>query len=103
VFRKMIRDIAAEDGLPDYTLELGEGDVVCLRARTRLGDGAGEGPRLEPGVYDRVRAAAPGYDPYWLEAEWLRHWRASGRPVLRRPEAAFVAFARSRAARSPQR
>ncbi len=103
VFRKMIRDMATEDGLPDYTLELVEGDVVRLRARARLVDGAGQGPRLEPGVYDRVRAAAPGYDPYWLEAEWLRHWRASGQPPLRRPEAAFVAFARVRAARSPQR
>jgi hypothetical protein len=103
VFRKMIRDMAAEDGLPDYRLEFVEGDVVRLRARARLEDGAGEGPLLDAGVYDRVRAAAPGYDPYWLEAEWLRHWRASGRPLLRRPEAAFVAFARSRATRSPQR
>jgi plasmid replication initiation protein len=103
VFRKMIRDMAAEDGLPDYRLEFVEGDVVRLRARARLEDGAGEGPLLDAGVYDRVRAAAPGYDPYWLEAEWLRHWRASGRPPLRRPEAAFVAFARSRATRSPQR
>jgi hypothetical protein len=92
-------------GLPEYRLEFVEGDVVRLRARARarLEDGAGEGPLLDAGVYDRVRAAAPGYDPYWLEAEWLRHWRASGRPPLRRPEAAFVAFARSRATRSPQR
>jgi plasmid replication initiation protein len=97
VFRKMIRDMAAEDGLPDYTLDLLAGDLVLVRARR---PGAGEGPRLGPEVHDRVRAAAPGWDPHFLEAEWRRHWQASGRPPLRSPEAAFVAFARARAARA---
>jgi plasmid replication initiation protein len=96
VFRRMIRDMAAEDGLPDYTIELVEGDLVRVRARSPA---AGEGPRLDPGIYDRVRAAAPGLDPYWLEAEWLRLWHATGRPRLRSPEAAFLAFVRVRAGR----
>jgi plasmid replication initiation protein len=101
VFRKMIRDMEAQDGLPDYSLALMEGDVVRVRARTGLLDRAGEGFQLSAEVYDRVRAVAPGYDPYWLEAEWLRHWRASGKPSLRHPEAAFVGFARVRAQRVP--
>ena len=42
VFRKMIRDMAAEDGLPDYALSLADGDVVLVRARGRMG-GEGEG------------------------------------------------------------
>ena len=95
----MIRDMAAEDGLPDYTLD-------ARRRRRGAGAGAGahraaagRGRGSAPEVYDRARAAAPGYDPYCLEAEWLRHWRASGRPPLRSPEAAFLAFARVRAAR----
>jgi plasmid replication initiation protein len=96
VFRKMIRDIADEDRLPDYRLALDDGDVVRVRARAPE---AGEGPRLGPEVYDRVRAAAPGLDPYFLEAEWRRLWVARGRPRLRSPEAAFVAFAKIRAAR----
>jgi plasmid replication initiation protein len=91
VFRKMIRDMAEEDGLPDYTIELAEGDLVRVRARV-----TGQGPRLDPDIYERVRAAAPGLDPYFLEAEWLRFWQASGRPRLRSPEAAFLAFARAR-------
>ena len=103
VFRKMIRDMAEEDGLPDYSLRLAEGDVVVVRARGR-GAGAGEAdPRLGAEAHARARRAAPGYDPYWLEAEWLRLWRASGRPELRDPEAAFLAFARARALRAPQR
>lgn len=99
VFRKMIRDMAEEDGLPDYALTLDAGDIVVVRARGRMA-GQGEEPRLDAEVYDRVRAAAPGFDVYWLEAEWLRHWRASGRPALRDPAAAFIAFARARAARA---
>jgi plasmid replication initiation protein len=101
VFRKMIRDMEAQDGLPDYSLSLVEGDMVRVRARGGLLSGAGEGPRLSAEVYEHVRAVAPGYDPYWLEAEWRRHWRASGCPPLRRPEAAFIAFARVRAQRVP--
>ena len=96
VFRKMIRDMAEENGLPDYTIEFVEGDMVRVRARAAA---AGEGPRLDPGVYERVRAAAPRLDPYGLEAEWLRHWQATGRPPLRSPEAAFLAFVRRRAER----
>lgn len=96
VFRKMIRDLAEENRLPDYTLALGDGDVVVVRAR---GLAPGEGPRLDPEIHERVRAAAPGLDPYYLEAEWLRLWQSTGRPPLRSPEAAFLAFARARAAR----
>ena len=45
VFRKMIRDMVAEDGLPDYTLQLEAGDMVRVRAR---GLAPGEGPRSAP-------------------------------------------------------
>jgi hypothetical protein len=96
----MIRDIAAEDRLPDYTLALLEGDVVRVRVRAMAGAlAAGEGPRLGPQIHDQVRTAAPGLDPYFLEAEWRRFWQASGRPRLMNPEAAFLAFVRARASR----
>ena len=102
VFRKMIRDIAEEDALPDYTLSLEPGDVLQVRARDRLVEEAA-GPVLEPEAYAAARAAAPGYDPYFLEREWRAHWLRSGRPRLRNADAAFVAFARARAARAPLR
>jgi hypothetical protein len=103
----MIRDMAEEDGLPDYSLSFaagpGAGDVLVVRSRDRLGEGPRPGdPQLPPGAHARAREAAPGYDPYWLEAEWLRLWRGSGRPALRSPEAAFLAFCRARAARAPR-
>jgi plasmid replication initiation protein len=102
VFRKMIRDMAEEDGLPDYSLGLAAGDLVVVRARGRLFEEGEVEPRLGADVHDRVRAVAPGYDPHWLEAEWRTMWRRE-RPALRDPDAAFVAFSRARAARAPQR
>lgn len=100
VFRKMIRDMAAEDLLPDYSLTVGEGDVVLFRARDGLDGVQGRWPVLDPETYAAVRAAAPGFDPYWLEAQWRAHWRATGRPRLRNPDSAFIAFAVVRAART---
>jgi len=99
----MIRDMAAEDGLPDYALAFGDDDVLVVRARRRLPAAEGEAPRISAEIHERARIIAPGYDVHWLEAEWLRHWRASGKPVLRDAEAAFLAFARARAERAPQR
>jgi plasmid replication initiation protein len=103
VFRKMIRDIAEQDALPDYTLALEAGDTVRVRARARLVAAGEAGPALDAEAYAAARAAAPGYDPYGLEREWRAHWIRSGRPRLHDPEAAFVAFARARAARAPLR
>ena len=102
VFRRMIRDMAVEDRLPDYTLSLGDADVVLVRARGRLADAAGEGPRLDADIHARTRAVAPGWDPHWLEAEWRRWWRSTGGPALRSPDAAFLAFAKARAERGPR-
>ena len=98
VFRRMIRDMEEADGLPDYRLALVEGDVVRVQARGRM-EAAG-GPVLDAEIHARLRVALPGWDPYFLEAEWRRHWQASGRPRLRSPEAALLAFARARAARA---
>lgn len=97
VFRKMIRDMAAEDGLPDYRLAVTEGDIILVRPREgSFAITPGEGPRLGSDIHTRVRALAPGMDPHALEADWRRFWAASGRPVVRRPDAAFLAFVRGR-------
>jgi plasmid replication initiation protein len=103
VFRRMIRDIALEDALPDYALALETDDIVRVRARHRLVEMGEEGPLLDPESFAAARAAAPGYDPYHLEREWRAHWHRTGRPPLRDPDAAFVAFARARARLAPLR
>ncbi|MEM8742935.1 MAG: replication initiator protein A, partial [Pseudomonadota bacterium] len=94
VFRKMVRDIAAADGLPDYTLEVAPGDLLVVRPRAVLEEA---GPRLEAAAYEAARTAAPGWDIYALEADWRRYWAASGRPKLTSPARAFVAYCAKRA------
>ena len=115
VFRKMIRDMAAADLLPDYAISVEPGDLVRVRARAKmaasgttgagigaglgagLGAGGAELPPLSPGTHERARAAAPGFDVYALEADWRAWWARSGKPRLHAPDAAFVAFCRTRA------
>ena len=56
-----------------------------------------EGPLLQTATYERVRKAAPGWDVYELERQW-REWIAKkGAP--QKPDAAFVAFCRKKAAK----
>ena len=95
VFRKMVRDIAATDLLPDYSLEVAEGDLLVVRPRADLV--TLEGPVLEAAEYEAARAAAPGWDIYALEADWRRFWESSGRPRLHQPGRAFVAYCARRA------
>jgi hypothetical protein len=106
VFRRMVREVCAGDGLPDYRLALDAADILTVRARPGAAlDGGGGGggsaaPLLAAGIHDTVRGIAPGLDPHWLEQEWRAFWEATGRPALRSPDRAFLAFCRSRAARS---
>ena len=101
VFRRMIRDMAEEDGLPDYRLALGDGDLVLVRPRAGGARGGGEGPRLgAAGARPGAGGWRRGSTRYALEADWRRFWHASGRPRLGSADAAFLAFVRSRAARA---
>lgn len=95
VFRKMVRDISAADGMPDYTLEVIEGDLVVVRPRRVLEE---EGaPVLPSEAYEAAREVAPGMDVYALEADWRRYWLVTGKPRLRSPIRAFVAYCAKRA------
>ncbi|MEM9196256.1 MAG: replication initiator protein A [Pseudomonadota bacterium] len=100
VFRRMIRDMTAADPLPDYTLDFGSDDMLVVTPRRPVRPASGW-PVLEPEVFAAARAVAPGYDPYGLEQDWRAFWDASGRPRLRYPDRAFLAFCRARAARAP--
>jgi len=102
VFRKMIRDMVAENHLPDYEIRLDENDIFHVTPRRLLSDDI-PAPALPDGIYDEVRAVAPGYDPYFLEAEWRAFWMESGCPKLRAPARAFLAFCRKRHEKEPLR
>jgi len=96
VFRKMVRDIAAADPLPDYALAVAEGDLVVVTPRAVAGTDA---PLLDADTLAAAREAAPGWDIHALEADWRRYWAATGKPRLRSPARAFVAYCARRATR----
>jgi len=97
VFRKMVREIAEEDRLPDYLLEVVEGDLLLVRPRGIVETDMAGLPPLSSETLEHARAAAPDLDIYALEAEWRAFWERSGRKPLRSPGRAFVAYCRRRA------
>lgn len=98
VFRRMIRDMVAEDHLPDYSLAEEAGDIICVRRRdvvVLLSAGQG-GPVLKATTIETARTMMPGWDIYALEADWRALWHRSGRPPLRSPDAAFIGWLKKR-------
>jgi len=97
VFRRMIRDMEVADLLPGYRLEVVAGDMVLVTPRAAVIDD-GDAPVLSPDTLAEARALAPGWDVHALEADWRRYWQATGRPRLRSPARAFLAYCAKRAA-----
>ena len=97
VFRKMLRDMAEADALPDYHLEMEAGDVLRVRPRDHLLEPAPlAAPRPSPDALDAARGLVPGVDVHALEAEWRGVWAATGRRRLRSADAAFLGWVRKR-------
>jgi len=55
------------------------------------------GPHLRTSTYEIARKAAPGWDVYELERQW-REW-IEKKGIPQKPDAAFIAFCRKKAAR----
>ncbi len=55
-----------------------------------------EGPFLKTQTYEMARKAAPGWDVYELERQW-REW-IEKKGIPQKPDAAFIAFCRKKAA-----
>ena len=112
VFRKMLRDMIASNHLPDYQLAEVPGDKLCVTLRdavietgggpqTGAQSGAGDLPPLQDTTLDAARTLAPGWDIYALEADWRAYWARSGRPHIRRADAAFLGFVTARVKAGP--
>jgi hypothetical protein len=98
VFRRMIRDMMAEDHLPEYSLAEEPGDILCVSRRDVVVLPAPDqrGPVLKVATIETARAMMPGWDIYALEADWRALWYRSGRPVLHSPDAAFIGWLKKR-------
>jgi len=99
-FRRVLRDLAAKDHLPDYRVTFdAENDRVVFtnrggvrrRRASEKPDGEAEavGP-LRSETYELAREAAPGWDVYYLEREW-RDWMTE---PPREADKAFIGFCR---------
>ncbi len=100
-FRRAVRNLAASDHLPDYMVSFdAEHDMVLFTNRNTMkigGQTAEADPwegRLSGDVFNDVRSAAPGWDPYYLEGEW-RRWVGAEEIQPKHPERHFVKFAQS--------
>jgi plasmid replication initiation protein len=98
VFRRMIRDMVAEDHLPDYSLAEEAGDILRVSRRDTvvLPSMGNQGPLLKAATIEAARTMMPGWDIYALEADWRDLWFRSGRPSLRSPDAAFIGWLKKR-------
>ncbi len=93
VFRKMVRDMIAENHLPDYLLEEGAEDILIVTPRAQPAQLALTSlPPLSLEVLNKARQMLPGQDIYAFEAQWRALWETSGRPRLRSPGAAFIGW-----------
>jgi plasmid replication initiation protein len=90
VFRKMLRDMIAENHLPDYTIVEEPGDLIRFAQRETVVDIPG--PLLHSDTLEAARARHPGADVHALAAQWQAVWRATGAPRLRSPDRAFLGW-----------
>ena len=90
----MIRELVTNDHLPDYHVGYDEvADMVIFTNRGTMSPappGLALVANLRADTYDEARAAAPGWDVYYLEKEW-RDWIVE---PPRDADAAFVGFCR---------
>ena len=56
----------------------------------------GDFPYISLDTIEKAKKAAPRYDVYYLLREWQIFWSTSGKPVLKNPEGAFIAFCKKR-------
>jgi plasmid replication initiation protein len=98
-FRRLIRSLAEWDHLPDYRVSL-EGERVMFTNRETMPSNITvnewEFPKLDAETYHDARMVAPRNDVYELERQWRAFWVETGKPELKNPDAAFIAFCRRR-------
>jgi len=96
---KIIEDDEAHRHMPDYAFDI-VGDNLVVRRKAAAHDSpalpaGGVSLRVDADVYDRARAAAPGWDIHHLENEW-RSWVLDKAIVVKDPSRHFLSFCKKR-------
>ena len=97
-FRRSIREVVADNHLPDYEIKLEVDDNVIFINRIKKHITAmkqSDTILLKPQTYDRIKTVAPGCDVHNLEQEW-RSWISKKKELPKRPDAAFLAFCKKK-------
>ena len=108
-FRFFLKEIAQDDHIPDYRLEL-DGDRVVLsrKGKAPAWRSAAALPLFEtalevsPLAMEKAKRAAPGYDVHALFEDW-RRFAAEQEEAPRNADAAFIGFCKKRHEREPLR
>lgn len=103
-FRFQMKELIKHNHLPDYRVSL-VNDMVTFTPRkllsTKKKDIISHPLSLRSDSYEKAKKAAPGYDVYALEQDWRDFWETTGRPQIKNPDAAFIAFCKKRHERKP--
>lgn len=115
VFRALVKNVCEHDAththFPDYAITM-QNDLVTFTNRSALRDKMEQKAEAEDTDLPRMdlievmhdaKLVAPGYDVYALFNEWVGWWRDTGKPELKNPGAAFVAFCKKRHEKKPLR
>jgi len=99
LFRQTLRELEANNHLPDYLIELAD-DAVIFTRRDNPPAAVIASPKIpfvdNEGWHD-AKLVAPGYDVHTLYQEWGNWWLESGCPALTDVNAAFVGFCKRKA------
>ena len=97
-FRRSIREVVADNHLPDYEIRLEADDNVIFinRIKKHIATVKQTGfILLKPETYEKAKIVAPGKDVHSLEQEW-HSWISKKKELPKRPDAAFIAFCRKK-------
>lgn len=98
-FRRLVGKTVSTNHLPDYEITLAD-DVMTFTNRDWKDPDAPPTQQrqrqlLKLDTYEKARAAAPGWDIYALEQQWLE-WVAKKGISPKRPDGAFIGFCRKK-------
>ncbi|KAB8333624.1 replication initiator protein A [Scytonema tolypothrichoides VB-61278] len=97
-FKYLIGKVCESQQIPDYEIFLDQNIVLFKNKKEQHQSliSKKQNIQLKSSTYEKARSAAPGYDVYALEQEWLQWWKDSGEPELRSSDAAFIGFCRQK-------
>jgi len=96
-FKETINHIVKYSHLPDYSVNLEQGNVIFSYTGKAIAEYNHNRPTLHPDTIEKARKIlGRNYDVYSAEQEWLNFWETSGKQELTSPDGAFINFCKKR-------